>query len=816
MGGGPGIDLTDERQPAQLGGEAASAEASVPATVGDDALLGALLERGKSKWKVLDLDPEQENLLVERITRDFNDGQAATTQFQRNAVELVKNWEGIVDQKNFPYEDAANIRVPFTSAQVQQHAARIVKALLGGEYICKFEPLDETLKQEDVDEINQWFRWELEEVVKFHANLERIIAQTLIFGPSLPVAYWCKERRQTIEFREFTYDPRVSLQVTLQTAVEKIFEGSQSDITSSPGNGIYNLQVHDPDEERPDKAKVTFAISPAGRLKAKVEKTETVFNGVKVEVPAIEDMNFINTHPDIERLPFIGLRLWEDMAALREGVLNGKWRDLGEDRMQRIIATATAKVPQIMPIYYSDLQDTEEGTDSKDTQSVDYERRFIEIYRWEGNVNPSYVSINAQSIATQVLEPAVGVCAWTVPMAKELLKICRLEELNKDGERSPIKFGFIERLNRFLPISLNEWLRHVQAELDGIHNLRLDSATLLVMPFGFYKPLAGAARDVIDIKPGKLFPTADPASVNFPRPNGNPTWSYNDEALVKRYGGEQSGLGDPQVGSFISKRQSASEFMGTANAVDLRTEQIVNGYMRSTRKLLYRIFGLYQQFAPPTRIFQVGGEGSLRVVKRFETDRLHGKLLLRLTGSLDQINPQLQRDVAVNMLSILSNQILIQLGIVKPRTFYEAVQKIAKTMNYEGVKLYKPDLPDDAMDPNVENRMMQMGEDVEPNMAENFNTHLMAHQRFLVDENVQKMMTPSLAQRVLVHIQKTQKMMQYAAALRQMESLQAVSMAKNMAAMGVRPGLAGGQQPGDNAQPGTQEEGVPTGQSEGA
>ena len=89
-------------------------------------------------------------------------------------------------------------------------------------------------------------------------------------------------------------------------------------------------------------------------------------------------------------------------------------------------------------------------------------------------------------------------------------------------------------------------------------------------------------------------------------------------------------LNDSAAGSFVSKRQSASEYLGTANAIDLRTEVIVSGFLRSLRKLLYRILGLYQQFAPPSRIFQVGGAEGVKLVKHFETDRLQGKLLLRL------------------------------------------------------------------------------------------------------------------------------------------------------------------------------------------
>lgn len=768
-----------------------------------DPVMLALLRRGKRAQTSIVLDDDSSALLVERIIRDFNDGAAAVSVWYTNQIELVKNWEGIVDPKSFPYEDAANVRVPFTSAMVQQTVARMVKALLGGDLVTRFERLDEEVDEAALNDMNQWFQWELSEVVDIYHVIERIISQAVIRGISLPVPRWCKERRALYEYREFQFDPARSIQDQLQTAIGMLFEDKDFNIAGTPGVGIFKVSVKDPDEPLPDPAKVTFSVRN-NRLCAQVEKKETVFCGVKIDAPNNEDLVLINTNPDLEKLPFCGLRIWLDIASYREGMANGEWYDLGEERNRKILMMATSKTPEVVPMDYTELQDAEEGTTSTDPQAVDYERRFIEVYRWEGWIHPS-VDPDAD-IQERALAPAVQVAVWCVPRAREIIRIERLEALNKDGKRSPIKFGFIERDNRFFDIGLPEWLRHVQAELDAHHNLRLDSATLIVMPFGFYKPLAGLQKDVFDIRPGKMFPTADPSSVNFPRTNSNPQWSYQDEALVKNYGSEQAGLGPTATGGFISKRQSASEYLGSANAMDLRTELIVNGFLRSFRRLLYRILGLYQQFAPPTRIFQVGGEDGLKLVKRFETDRLNGKLLLRLTGNLDQINPQLQRDMTVNMLQLILNPILIQLGIVKPDTIFAAIQAVAKATHYNMVPLHRPDMPEQSPSPEVENRMMFAGQEVQPHLDEPFDMHLKSHMAYLTDPNTAK--TQKSIMLVMQHIQATQKMMQVAQALRMMESAQALQMQKSMASMGIRPGQEGGQQPGDQAEQGTPDEGA--------
>jgi len=787
-------------------------ESSIATTVNDDALLAALLARGKREQASITLSDEDTTWFVERIIRDFYDGATALREWYLNQVECVKNWESIVSPKHFPYEDAANVRVPFTSVQTQQWAARIVKALLGGELYARFEALDESVNPAGLEENNLWYQWELDEIVRYRddavglkAAMEAIVKQALIGGLCCPIPVWKKDRRQLLTYKEYEYDTSKPILSQMQAALELLFDNQDFEVAAQTGQGIFNVMVKDPDEGEPDKAKVIFSIRN-GRLCVQSDKCETTFHGVRITIPNSEDLVFINTNPDIEKLPFNGLRLWVDTQEYRDGLKNGTWLDLGSERNERILIAATNKIPEVVPMDYTKLQDQEEGSDSRDTQAVNYERRFIEVYRWEGWIHPRRESdVYDPAVA---LTDAVQVAAWIVPKAKELIKIERLEALNKDGKRSMVKFSFIERNNRFLPIGVPEWLRHTQAELDGIHNLRLDSGTLNVMPFGFYKPLAGMQKDIYNIAPGKMFPTADPASVTFPKTNANPQWSFQDEGLIYKYGMAQSGLNDAATGSFVSKRQSASEYLGTANAVDLRTEDVVNGFLRALRCLLYRILGLYQQFAPPTRIFQVGGEEGVKLVKHFETDRLQGKLLLRLTGNLDQINPQLQRDIATNMLSLLMNQILIQLGIVRPQTIYAAITHVAKAMNYKGVPLYKPDLPEQSPAPNIENKMMQRGEIVEPHIDENFDEHLKAHMAMLVDPNAKRVLNQRTYAIFMDHIQKTQKMQQIAAFLRQQESLMAATMGKQMAAMGIRPGLAGGQNPGDQAEGGTKEEGV--------
>ena len=150
---------------------------------------------------------------------------------------------------------------------------------------------------------------------------------------------------------------------------------------------------------------------------------------------------------------------------------------------------------------------------------------------------------------------------------------------------------------------------------------------------------------------------------------------------------------NPATGQVSSKQQSASEYVGNANAIDTRSEDVIRGIVYSLRMLLQRIRSLYEQYGPRVRMFRVGGEGGAKLTKSFEMDRLGGRMTLDMTSNLQQLNDQLQRQTALNMLQLLLNQLLIQAGIVDPLTIYEAIKEVARLSHYENVTIHKPNVP---------------------------------------------------------------------------------------------------------------------------
>jgi hypothetical protein len=777
--------------------------------VDEEKLLRALVSRGKSKKWEINIGVAEHDAIVYHVMRDFEDANYANGPYKRNMNEMYANWRGVSEPKDFPFDGCANFVVPLTSVLIETMKARIIKAIFGGDYLAKLSYVDKQVPNQELDEMNDWFRWELNEIVKIQKWANNWVHNFLLYGIDITIPWYKNETRYLHSFKRWELDDSKPLTELLYDASQEIINepstwGDEAplSITDSPALGEYNLD---------DGGKISFSFDTEEmKLRADIFRRETVFNGVKLNQVQLEDLVVANTAPDIEDIPFFGARQFYTAAQYRQGIEDGFFIDYGEKENQRIIETFDyTKISELIDQEQTNLADRETGTDSRDTSASNATHRYCEVYRWEGwwVWDPSGETYSVDKL----LQPATQIAVWVAVRAKKILKIERLEDLNKDGKRSGVKTGFIEEPGRFYPMGLAEWVRHSQTELDAVHNQRVDAGYLYNIPFGFYKPSAGLTKDAQPLKmePGKFFPVADPMGVNCPRTNWQPTVSFAEENLIVRYANLQAGLTDPALGQPVSKRQSASEYVGNANAIDTRSEDLIRGIVDSLREIVRRILGLYEQFGPRIRIFRTGGEAGAKLTKQFERDRLHGKLTIDMMASLMQLNEQLQKQTALDMLQLLLNNLLIQSGITDPITIYEAIREVARLSHYENVTIHRPNIPPISDPPDVEERQLYAGQKpTGPTPNENTAEHMMHHSMTMADSQLMAKWPQSARDALADHVQQTLKLQQAQQIIQQQRAIQATQMQMSMAQKGIRPGQAGSQNAGENTGPGTAGEGV--------
>lgn len=773
-----------------------SGEPSLPGV--QDDLLNILNKRKRRATKIILSDADLK-LLAIRIRQDATDGANNSLVFRANHTAFWSNWRGTPEP---PSEDhplgelAANVKTPLTTTYIEQWKARLDKIVIGDGDIAKFYSLIEGIELEQLEKVSRWFNWELMNVVKIEERLNTIDHYLLVDGFCLSMPEYITKKRVVFNSYEYDFDATVNLAAQIEQAIQKCFTDLGFTLKNmfpvDNETGVYEIDLSES-----DKLATVTALIEEDILVLEAEYEEILFDGVEVPIPNCEDIVVMNTDPDPEKIPFLINRSWLDAGEFDQRAKNGEFPYLDYKSAETdIMAFAGPKIPDIVPIDTTNEADVVEGADSTAAPyaiSNDKNRLWIELYQWEG-----WIDYKGER---------VGVCAWVTAKADYVLNLVRLTDLNRMGRRTCIKHDFIPVPGRFYSLGLAELMQHMQTEMDGIHNFRLDSALVATVPFGFYGPTAGVPGTIIGLRPGKMYPIKDPKAVVFPNLNWNQVWGFEEESLTRKYASELAGIGDLGVGTFTSKRTSASEFVGTAQSIDTRTEHIAKNILRGVEDLFYRIFSLYQQHSKGIRTFMVAGEDGSKILESISMDSIQGKIKLQLNGSVRKLSEEIEKQKSMQMLSILMNQFAIQMGIVGPDTIYQAISKIMKDTGYKGVNIHKPNTPPDSPPPEEELTMMMAGIYPQPHMGENFGMHLQAHLMTMQLPDLDKKMSPGAIAMLQQHVQETYQMYQQVQIMQMQAAIQAESMQNQLGTMGVRPGQAGATD-SSAANPGAKAEGV--------
>ena len=190
---GSGFQRPDQIAPV----EPVAPEDRIVGDIPDETLIAALIKRGKNGGpSKVELTEREEEILAEHVIEDFQNSDSLTRQFKLNQLDMVANWRGTPNDKDLPFKGASNIHVPLTSSYVETMKSRLIKAIFGdNERIVEIQKIDEKLDQDKLEEMNQWFGWELREVVDLKKHLSDILHNVLVNGIGVSIPSYRHETR---------------------------------------------------------------------------------------------------------------------------------------------------------------------------------------------------------------------------------------------------------------------------------------------------------------------------------------------------------------------------------------------------------------------------------------------------------------------------------------------------------------------------------------------------------------------------------------------------------------------------------------------
>ena len=198
---------------------------------------------------------------------------------------------------------------------------------------------------------------------------------------------------------------------------------------------------------------------------------------------------------------------------------------------------------------------------------------------------------------------------------KALLGAFRLSDLQFRNRRPLVELDFQTVGTRRLSMGIMEVVKDLSAELDTIHNMRMDVGFATNMPFFFYRATSGINPERIVLRPGKGIPVDDVRDIQFPQMQNVTSFYHQEEQLLYSLVERVLGITDLFLGVSPTRgaaARHATGFVGTQQEAMARVGEVVESDAMAFSKFCHLIYEAEIQFGPDDRIIRLQGrEGPL-------------------------------------------------------------------------------------------------------------------------------------------------------------------------------------------------------------
>jgi hypothetical protein len=602
--------------------------------------------------RLVKLDDADKKALGQQIADAWIDDNVDREVWLTDLTRWIHAYQGRMESKNTPWPGASNLWVPLTATHVDAIHPREMAALCQPDPICSFaaqEPSDEMLARKR----ERFLDWAVREEIDLFPTLDRIILGKDINGVQFVKTTWELKTRRLVSVHEFPGD------MIAQDVIQAVVKGDQKFLEAVQRvSGPLDPKVQKLLDDREIELEVR---QERGKIIVTTEREEVVRDAPRVTLLDPEDV-VVNSDAtyDLQEADHVLHRYWMTPKEIKRAVARGTYQ-ASKDELETIERLATT---ERMPSDDNTLDIKERRDDITGTASTfrqgDPER--LELLDWYGEYDINDDGEDESVIVTIVRE-----------QPDLVLRVVRLEEVYRHGMRPFVAFYHAPVGNAFWAIGIPQILEGIQAELNIIHNQRVDAGTISNTPWGWYVPAAGFNPEKMPIEPGFLMPVDDVNRVKMHAPANYTAWGFQEEASLVGIAERRTKVSDLTLGR-IGEDQGAAR---TASGVKALSAQQATGFdiiirrdQDAFKRLLQQILGLYAQYMPPAKEVRVLGrypeDGDMLVSR----EDLRGQMDMRFTGNSLSTDREIERQVLTFLAQGVMNpqalQFLLTLGITAP------------------------------------------------------------------------------------------------------------------------------------------------------
>ena len=246
----------------------------------------------------------------------------------------------------------------------------------------------------------------------------------------------------------------------------------------------------------------------------------------------------------------------------------------------------------------------------------------------------------------------------------KLLGAFRLSDVYWQNRRPLLELHYQRVGTRLQSMGVMEIVKHLSAELDTIHNMRIDVGFATNMPFFFYQASSIFNPEKIKLRPLKGVPVDDVNSVRFPQLQNVTSFYHSEEQLLYTLIERVMGVTDLFLG--ISPTQGAAArhatgFVGTQQEALARTSEIVAADADAFSFLCHTIYNLEMQYGPEERILRLQGrEGPLTQQLTRDELWMRGQYDFKLGANEGMFSSMIRQQQGQALMPLLENPIVAQ------------------------------------------------------------------------------------------------------------------------------------------------------------
>lgn len=544
----------------------------------------------------LDFDTEEKERIARMVVKAYEDDLLIRDEWEGNHLVYDQMFRGKVEEfaiRSGPWEGSSNLHVQLPYWLVDSINVRMV-----GEIFSQNPLVSGTFEESDdrpvVYKAAKLVEWNVQpNRMNLRALWARLGKIRNIHGTAVGLVHYANDSQT---YRAYVQDPR-------EMPVNIVFGPDGMPQLDEKGQLI----------ERPDEPPVAIQRKPIyqGPVVTPLEWDDVV-------VP----MNCMNLQPRRRSNPLgaprVSIRLRETLSDMVSRYESGDYANMFTGELETEEAWIAARPDQTH-------SDTDGARDSN--------ARERQQDRMEGrNRSAAQTSFESEdAYADPDYEVLMHFCSYQIPgpsgewkireevvffvcrNPKKFLGGFRLSDVVWTGRRPLFELHYQTISNRFYSMGVPEIGEHISAELDTLHNMRIDVGQATNMPFFFYKATSNFNPDEVELRPMKGVPVDDPNNFSFPAFQNVTTFYEREEINLLTLAERVFGVTDLFLGMSPTRgaaARTATGFVGTQQESNARMGEIMAQDAASFSFLCHLIYDLEMQYGPDERQIRLFGHKS--------------------------------------------------------------------------------------------------------------------------------------------------------------------------------------------------------------